>query len=556
MLVSSATPYSANPRLGSALYFRTSRVSNATPAAAKNTTDLRELNSLTQRLRKAAELLGAAASTRRITTGTVAGPSFAQSANALQISTEQTSAQLSSTAEINAVPTSFTPRTPGFEGASSADPLVDGVYDGSQGDDTLTLQAVSGGIVGITPVQLEVRDSNSQLIDTLTFGIGYAAGTEVTVNNGLTIALGSGTVTAGDRFDVEVSASVGSVVNTQNAFNGTGNANPNFDPGVSVGSGTFEVNGVQISVVAGDSIDSVLTKINASAAGVTATFDTASEGLVLTQDTPGSTATVVVGNDTSGFLAATKLDSATVQAGTDDERTLALGSVAAFAGITSGSFSVNGVNLTVDVLADSLNDVIARIDAADAGANAEFDDAQRNFSIQSLTPETLTLSDGTSGLFTALGVQPGTYAPSEEQVSSTVKFRDGRKLRRRFDDFGSALEDLLRKKFAEDVAPAAAIVKEQVRQAFAGAFGTDLDAKTFSSNGLRIDFRTESSDTFRLQLSTLRRAMERTPEDVYALLKRSGEGLLPRLDQAFDQLDDELAAFSTAATGSLVDHSG
>ena len=556
MLVSSATPYSAYPRLGSALYFRTSRVTNATPAAAKNTTDLRELNSLTQRLRKAAELLGAAASTRRITTGTVAGPSFAQSANAFQISTEQTSAQLSSNAEINAVPTSFTPRTPGFEGASSADPLVDGVYDGSQGDDTLTFQAVSGGIVGITPVQLEVRDSNSQLIDTLTFGIGYAAGTEVTVNNGLTIALGSGTVTAGDRFDVEVSASVGSVVNTQNAFNGTGNANPNFDPGVSVGTGTFEVNGVQISVAASDSIDSVLTKINASAAGVTATFDTASEGLVLTQDTPGSTATVVVGNDTSGFLAATKLDSAIVQAGTDDERMLALGSVAAFAGITSGSFSINGVNLTVDVLADSLNDVIARIDAADAGANAEFDDAQRKFSIQSLTPSTLTLSDGTSGLFTALGVQPGTYAPSEEQVSSTVKFRDGRKLRRRFDDFGSALEDLLRKKFAEDVAPAAAIVKEQVRQAFAGAFGTDPDAKTFSSNGLRIDFRTESSDTFRLQLSTLRRAMERTPEDVYALLKRSGEGLLPRLDQAFDQLDDELAAFSTAAAGSLVDQSG
>ena len=74
--------------------------------------------------------------------------------------------------------------------------------------------------------------------------------------------------------------------------------------------GSFDVNGVSITVAANDTINSVLAKIDASAAGVTATFDATREEVVLTQKTEGAANDIVLANDTSGFLAATKLDTA------------------------------------------------------------------------------------------------------------------------------------------------------------------------------------------------------------------------------------------------------
>ena len=53
----------------------------------------------------------------------------------------------------------------------------------------------------------------------------------------------------------------------------------------------------------------MVAKITASAADVTASFDAATDSVVLTENTAG--AGLVVGNDTSGFLAATKLAGAT-----------------------------------------------------------------------------------------------------------------------------------------------------------------------------------------------------------------------------------------------------
>ena len=63
----------------------------------------------------------------------------------------------------------------------------------------------------------------------------------------------------------------------------------------------FTVNGVAITVDANDSINSVMAKITASAAGVTATYDDATDMVKLTAK-QGGTSPVVVGNDTSGFL--------------------------------------------------------------------------------------------------------------------------------------------------------------------------------------------------------------------------------------------------------------
>src|SRR5207249_2540027 len=82
---------------------------------------------------------------------------------------------------------------------------------------------------------------------------------------------------------------------------------PLFDTGMSVTAGSFTVDGVTISVAANDTINTVISKINAATTGVTATYDDTAQTVKLTANEESSTP-VTVGNDTSGFLAAVKLD--------------------------------------------------------------------------------------------------------------------------------------------------------------------------------------------------------------------------------------------------------
>ncbi len=113
----------------------------------------------------------------------------------------------------------------------------------------------------------------------------------------------------------------GSRINPDAAFNGTGEESPGFEDGFSVSAGSFEINGATIEVAEDDSLSSVFAKINASDAGVSASFDAATQKVTFTANDTGNT-TIDAGNDTSGFLAAVKLDeSATFTAGQDERTT-------------------------------------------------------------------------------------------------------------------------------------------------------------------------------------------------------------------------------------------
>ena len=92
------------------------------------------------------------------------------------------------------------------------------------------------------------------------------------------------------------------------ALNGTNAAN--FKTAVT--SGTFTINGVHISVnAAGDNVASILAKINASSAGVTATYSADTNQITLNAKATGPQ-NIVVGaaGDTSNFLSAAALTSA------------------------------------------------------------------------------------------------------------------------------------------------------------------------------------------------------------------------------------------------------
>jgi hypothetical protein len=347
----------------------------------------------------------------------------ATSAASLDLSSTGTATPttMQSSEEINASTTGYSTDSPEWTGTSTAQPTIGGEYDGSNGTDTLTFKVKKGGTAGSDLIQIEVYDSSNNRIDTLNFRKQDGIGTPQTLSNGLTVTFSEGDFVKNDSFTLEVYDNVDNAVNPDNPFNGTGASDPNLQYGLDVTAGSFEINGTTIDVAADDSINSVLDKINQSDAGVTATFDAATETVLLTQNTPGSTPDIVLANDTSGFVAAVKLDSAVAVPGEDgtvtEDPATPLAEVDAFSTVQSGSISVNGVSIDFDVNTDSLNDVLDRINASAADVTATYDSNTKKVTLSSNDAESqLILDSGTTNFFPAVEITDGTYEPVNETI--------------------------------------------------------------------------------------------------------------------------------------------
>jgi flagellar hook-associated protein 1 FlgK len=96
------------------------------------------------------------------------------------------------------------PDTTSYTG--TATPQVGGQYTGAN-NDTYSFQVVGSGTVGVTPnLELQVKNSAGTSIATLNIGQGYSPGTPLTVANGITVQLASGTANSGDTFSTPVIA--------------------------------------------------------------------------------------------------------------------------------------------------------------------------------------------------------------------------------------------------------------------------------------------------------------------------------------------------------------
>ena len=210
--------------------------------------------------------------------------------------------------------------------------------------------------------------------------------------------------------------------NADGAFNAPGVAGPLFDAGFAVQAGSFTVNGVAIVVAADDSINTVLAKITASAAGVTATYDDATDRVSLTARDSG--APVTLGADTSGFLAAVKLDgtaNASVSAISYSPFNTALGEMAEYAGVTTGTLTVNGRAIAIDPMSTTIAGLVGALNGID-GVSASIDQSSGAVRIWADRAGSLTLSD-TSGVLDALGIEAGTVhgmAGSIEEVTTVT----------------------------------------------------------------------------------------------------------------------------------------
>ncbi len=180
------------------------------------------------------------------------------------------------------------------------------------------------------------------------------------------------------------SASIGSAIDPNATLENSGIT-------ATIEAGDFTINGQVISVDATtDTLNGILGQINASGAGVTATYDALTDRVVVENSTPGDTSIINFGasSDDTNLLSVLELTQATQGATGTGGATLAtstsnLGAVSTtevlnnvnFAGgaITAGSFRINGATITVDPTVDSLSDIISRINGSDAGVSATYD---------------------------------------------------------------------------------------------------------------------------------------------------------------------------------------
>ncbi len=152
-----------------------------------------------------------------------------------------------------------------------------------------------------------------------------------------------------------------------------------------VTAGTFTINGVPISVdPAVDTLNDIINRINSRGAGVTASYDAATDTLILI-----SVNTIALGSsaDTSNFLqVAGLLGSSQNFDGTNYVRqsTAHLGRMRANVPLqndnlrvtlsqTTGRFTINGVTITYDASVDSLNSIIQRINRNVPDVQAYYD---------------------------------------------------------------------------------------------------------------------------------------------------------------------------------------
>lgn len=186
--------------------------------------------------------------------------------------------------------------------------------------------------------------------------------------------------------------------------------------GATIRAGEFTVNGARITVAVTDSLQDVFAQIATQTGGaVTASYDPLADKVQLS-----SAGEIVLGsaNDSSNFLSALQLynnGTGSVLAPT------ALGVVSVSAAITNanlktavtavdgaggGSFSINGVAIDYNVNNDSVQNVMARINASNAGVTASFDRVNDRFTLTNKTTGDVgvAISEGPGGLLASLGL--------------------------------------------------------------------------------------------------------------------------------------------------------
>lgn len=190
--------------------------------------------------------------------------------------------------------------------------------------------AVTAGTFTVNSRQITV--STSDTLDNVlnninTAGAGVtafydSASDKITLSSGSAIVLGSGADTSNFLQAARLSSNGTSSVTSSTKVGGINLgdtlASARFRTALTTsgGSGQFSINGVSINFTTADTVNDVLSRINSSAAGVTAAYDSSNDRVVLTNKETGST-NITMSDVTGNFLAAARVSSGTLTTGQD-----------------------------------------------------------------------------------------------------------------------------------------------------------------------------------------------------------------------------------------------
>ena len=424
---------------------------------------------------------------------------------------------------------------------STAEVTVGGTYTGST-DDTLSFEVFRDRTVGDSRrLKLDVYDGAGNYLERITWDRSSPEGSIETTSLGLELSFGAGDLSQYDTFHVDVFASTGTDAVASNPLDGVRDAHPQLEDAEAVTDGEFILNGEIISVSRADSIEDVLNRISASAAGVTASL--AGDVVTLTADRAGEEISLT--SDTSGLIAALKLDTSIATPATLDEETMSMSDVAALAGVTDGTFEINGETISVSA-ADSIEDVLNRISASAAGVTASLTSGGA-VQIVSDSEEAFVLSGDTSGFLSTVGIEQDTYSSTVEEPSKRGSRLAARMITEALQDLADPLNELFATSEDDDPIRLDRIsMHSRLKAAIRSAFDeSDLDA---DSNDIGLEFDTEADeDTLLLDLSlsnrrTLQNAMRQGPREMTRLLfgSQSQEGFLSRLTDAVELAREDI----------------
>jgi len=280
---------------------------------------------------------------------------------------------------------------------------------------TDTLQDVLNNIATATnnKVTASYNSSTDEITLASSDGSAVALGSTSDTSNFLAVAQ----LTAPDPTAVTSASALGHV-NTTVTMKNAGLAQPISDDGS--GKGAFTINGVTINYNASsDSIQNVLDRINSSAAGVTAAYDTVNNRFSMTNNSTGNVGISVQTVAGSGnFLDATGLSSGTLASGKNLTYTLNNGSqtlVSQSNTIAQTSSGIQGLSVTALGLGSTnvtVSSDTSKITSAIQQFITDYNSVQTDISSQQIVT---TAADGT--------VTPGTLTGDQtaNDIASTLR---------------------------------------------------------------------------------------------------------------------------------------
>lgn len=372
--------------------------------------------------------------------------------------------------------------------------------------------------------------------------------------------------------------------------------------------GEFTVNGARISVAKTDSLQDVLNQISTKTGGaVTASYNPVSDKVELTS---GSEIVLGSSNDTSNFLASLQLFNngtgvvlppkalGVVSVSTAIQNANLRQQVTAVDGSGNGSFQINGVNIDYNINTDSIQAVMAKINASNAGVTASYDKANDRFVLTNKTTGDvgMAISEAPGGFLESLGVSSGStlvrgnnaqfsidggptltstsntldatatgiaglsVAVNSEGSESITVGSDNSGLRTKIDDFISKFNAVqafivtATKTSTSSTGDVSTSILSGNREVT--GVGESIRKLVFDSvpgmsgaitrlEGLGIDFKTGTSELQVKDSAALNAALTANPADVKKLFTDGSSGLVTRLDAYLTQMTGSTGIIAT-----------